>query len=143
MGELQGGIRRSQGRSPEDERSEYIHYTVLYSITVKRLSIKFPPVEYYDDFIWNNINKKGELKTYNYELDSKGKLHLHGVFECAHDFDPINLCRKGWKVHCDEIPSYDDLSRWIDYINKDHANEYEEEQMLDTYAIRHCDYPFI
>lgn len=114
-----------------------------YGFTVKRNDVKYPQEEDYEDWIANANSKGFNVLCHYFELDSKRKLHVHGVALAPKNFYKQNLLFKKMHQRIDEIPSFIDLQRYTDYIQKEFVNTDEYLQKLDTYRIQTMEYPFL
>lgn len=114
-----------------------------YALTLKKNGKKYPYTYEYEAYIkW--LNTRGvTVETYNYELDSDRRLHVHGIMTGPGNLYKKLLCRRGWHTRIEEIGSEDDLARWAEYITKGYVNEYIEEQLCEVNDYQVSDYPFL
>lgn len=88
----------------------------LYGFTVKD---NRQDVTDYDSF-FDRCNKfKCDVQEYYGELDSKGRLHFHGIISIPKGFYRKKLCMPGLHLDLEEIY---DLKGWVKYIKKDLKN---------------------
>lgn len=111
---------------------------VNYAFTVKcNTKGYYPMVSDYIDWIQNAQSKGCKIDVYYFEIDSKDRLHMHGVMRAKKDLFKKSLVFKSFHQRIDEIPSFLDLQKWGDYISKTYINEDEYRQMLVQYEYRH------
>lgn len=113
-----------------------------YAFTVKCNS-KFATKEELEEWIEHAESKGFRVQTYYFELDKKDRLHMHGVALAPPNLYKKRLLYNNYHQRIDMIPSFLDLQKWVDYIEKDYINSYEYEQMLASYHLRHSGYNFI
>lgn len=116
-----------------------------YSFTVKDNSKNHYPMPCeYNEWIDNAYQKGFDVQCYFYELDSRGRLHMHGCAIAKPNFYKKSLLYKGFHQKIDVIPSFIDLARWSDYIQKEYVNQDSYEQMIISYMMQHSqESPFI
>lgn len=100
---------------------------IAFAYTVKTLG----DITTYEPF-FDRLNKfsiKVEYKVS--ELDSKGKLHYHGILYLDKGFFRKRLCVKGYHIKLDELY---DRAGWIKYILKDQKKEELEtlDEMIES-----------
>jgi len=86
-----------------------------WAFTVKVLGKKSAKHEDYVDVI-GTFNKYGFIKKAEFEKDSKGLLHVHGILLLRKGFLRKKLCLHGF--HTKLVEMYDEVG-WTEYILKD------------------------
>lgn len=111
---------------------------VNYAFTVKcNTHGHYPTMADYKEWILHAQSKGVDVEAYYYEIDSKDRLHIHGVFSGPKNLYKRGLLFKSFHQRIDEIPSFLDLQHWADYITKDYVNDFEYNQKLLAYEYRH------
>jgi len=118
------------------------YYKVFYAFTVKCNSRHALEKDFHD-WMENAMKWAFDIQCYYFELDSKDKLHIHGVAIADNGFYKKKLMYNNFHQRIDELPSFLDLERWCKYIQEDYVNEDEYRQMLISYDIRHNGYCFL
>lgn len=114
---------------------------VIYGFTVKcNTKGYYPLVADYHDWLRNAESKGCKINCHYFEIDSKDRLHMHGVLEASKNLFKKSLVFKSFHQRLDEIPSFLDLKKWSDYIQKEYVNEDEYMQKLILYEHRHMPY---
>lgn len=116
-----------------------------YLFTIKHTS-RYPSEKQY-----LKVLKKWEKKLSFYpqfiawELDSIGKLHVHGIALARPNYLTKRLNKKTYSVHVQQIDSDIDFKNWYNYITKEpqNCNPYILDEFLSDYEIRHHPYPFL
>jgi len=105
-----------------------------WAFTVKKLGKGKVTLESYVDVI-GLFNKYGFIKKAEYERDSRGVLHVHGILLLRKGFLRKKLLLQGFHTKLEEL--YDE-SGWVDYIVKDLGKglylfdpRYEPEENID------------
>lgn len=114
-----------------------------YAFTVKdNSSNHYPTPEEYDTWIEKAQKKGFEALVYHYEIDSYGKLHIHGTAKAKDNFYYKTLKYGNLHTRCVKIDDEHNLKRWIGYCEKDYLNPDDESQKLWKYLVLHY-YMFI
>lgn len=95
---------------------------IKYAFTAKWNSKKYPLLEDYAGWLEDCTNlHKFNIIDYYYELDSKGKLHVHGIASARKGYYAPNLLKgyKGMATKVKPLDSPSDERRWLKYIKKD------------------------
>ncbi len=100
---------------------------MAFAFTVKTLTSEIN----YDAFFkkLSKLSIKVEYKIS--ELDSKGKLHYHGILYLDKGFYRKRICVTGYHVKLVELH---DRQGWLKYIHKDVKSESEAEAEYDDYV---------
>lgn len=72
-----------------------------------------------------------------YEVDSMGRLHLHGCFSARRGLYFKSAQIPFTTIYCKAIPSADDKTRWISYCNKEKGQRVAKNQFSEC-----IEYPF-
>lgn len=105
----------------------------MYALTIKKTgSSNYVPSSYYDKYI-AFLTRCFGLITYTYELDSKRRLHLHGVVE-KNPFKVLSEYHN--EVHVKIKRIYDSES-WLQYIRKDIHDKFDDELTLINNEVYH------
>jgi len=137
-------------RSAESQTTvrSIIHSTVslnnAYSFTVKHTS-RYPTLAQYNRVI-NRWAKLGfYAQTISYELDSIGKLHIHGIAMARGNYLLNKLNIKSYSIKVDPMLSEQEFKGWYNYITKEYQNlnNYEKDLFLSEYEIRSSESPFL
>lgn len=96
-----------------------------WAFTYKKLG-KLKTVEEYTNVI-SHLNKYGFVKQVEFEEDSMGKQHIHGIVLLPKGFLRKRLIREGFSCHLKEI--YDEKD-WIKYITKESKTNLNQIYML-------------
>lgn len=87
-----------------------------WAFTIKQLSVKDKPLRSTYEYVFITWRNMGVLFDYvTYELDSRGKLHAHGVIELNHNFLRKRLVRKDMGIKLDRLV---DAEHWHAYCTK-------------------------
>jgi len=117
---------------------------IYYAFTVKYTMLnKMPMPSDYEAWM-NNAEKKGfDIQCHYFELDKKGRLHIHGCAIADKNFYKKSVLHAGYHQKIDAIPSFMDLQVWSDYISKDYVNREEYDQKILSYIYHYTeDSPF-
>lgn len=121
-----------------------MNFPCYYAFTVKDThSDRYPLVADYQSWLANAISKGCEIKCHYYEIDSRDRLHLHGIMLAPKNLFKKGLVYKQMHQRIDAIQDQVGLRRFSDYIQKDYTNEDEYQQAIYAYELRHIDNPFI
>lgn len=117
----------------------------IYSFTVKNNSKdKWPMCSDYVEWVENARAKGFDVQFYIYEIDSKDRLHIHGIahWHSSRLLWKKSLTYKDFHQRIDELPTTYDQQRYNDYCHKQFNNNEEHNQKILAYEIRHSEYPF-
>lgn len=90
-----------------------------YAFTLKVNNIRYPMPEDYQTWLDYAKIKQFTVIEYYYEIDSIGKLHIHGIASAKRNFYYKSLKQKGIHQCIKQLPEAIDLHRWSQYIKKD------------------------
>jgi len=113
-----------------------------FGFTVKNTNKRMPIYEDYHDWMENAKAKGFDIQTVGYELDSKERLHIHGIALASPRFTFKKVMFRKYHQYIEEIPSNNDLMRWSDYCKKDFDKRYIIEQTVVKQMIQ-SNYMFI
>lgn len=130
--------------------TEHITYGYNYSITIKPLKTLDNNEKSVNKFYDKFIVAMHKLKEYDptkslfnvfqkvYEVDSKGKLHMHLTLESNFKIrDYYSLQQKGCPVFIKELKSPVDVKKWCNYLCKcDQGNVLMEHKLQNEYAFQ-------
>jgi len=126
--------------------SEYIVLQInmqYYAFTIKNTFSKAPPTyEDYNDWMDNAKSKGFDIQMVGFELDSKQRLHLHGVALATPRLTFKKLTYRKFHQYIEAIASQNDLMRWSDYCRKDYDKRYDIEQKVISQGIQNT-YSFV
>jgi len=116
-----------------------------YFFTVKGTS-RYPQLYQYEAIL-----KKWEKKLsfypqfVTYELDSIGKLHIHGIAQARHNYLLRRLNKKKYSIDVRPLVCAEEYTRAHKYCYKEphNQNPYAQQEFLTSYLIRTDPYPFI
>lgn len=121
-----------------DEYNESYNIVIYkqYAFTIK-LNWKSMPKsgDYYK--IIDKWEKQGVIvRQIVYELDEARRLHAHGILQVDKSFFLGKLKTKGLHTFFVEIEDSESLFGWVQYIEKQYENRYQQEQLLQTNDIQ-------
>lgn len=115
---------------PKEIKAKTDHYGFTFKINDKCN----PSQEDYQPLL-KMLSKKGQIVDFVYELDSKKKLHLHGIVEFKKNPYFKNMMYKG--CHTFYEPLWNE-SEWKHYMQKHQKTYHEESQKADSlYTQKH------
>lgn len=103
-----------------------------YAFTIKKLGKSVVSLKDYAD-IMSNMTNYGFVKCAEYERDSQGKLHVHGIVLLRRGFFRKKLCMQGFHVKLEYI--YDE-NGWINYITKCDAPDVNAKLFRNQYLFK-------
>lgn len=116
-----------------------------YFFTIKHTS-RYPTLNHYKRILdkWSR-HKDFHPQCVTYELDSIGKLHVHGIAKARPKYLVQRLHLKKYAIDVQEILSDREWNQVYSYCFKEHqnTNEYLQDIFLSEYEIRTSKYPFI
>jgi len=119
-----------------------IHQYYFYTIKGTQ---RYPQKDQYERILkkWEKQNFYPQMKAY--ELDSIGKLHVHGIAISRPNYLLNRLNKKRYSVHVLPLETEKEFKNCLKYSTKEpqNGNPYLQEQFLDEYAIRTASYPFL
>lgn len=120
--------------------------TIPYAYTVKKLSID-QAEQTYDmyDYVLNEGTRCQKLpyglangSERVYELDSKGKLHVHGIFFASISLRYSDVFCKGYHIFIRALMTLNDVKRWRNYLTKHPIDEDAFNYRLQEYKDAQC-----
>lgn len=112
--------------------------TTIYKFTAKFNNIRYPIFDDYDDWIHDvTYKRKFVITDYTFELDSIGKLHIHGLAKARPGYYAPNL-KKGFKgIHTTigVLEKKNDIKGWKKYMYKDQSPDGLKK--LQVYQCKH------
>jgi len=92
-----------------------------YAVTIKNIQMDVSPTraDTYSIYLDMLRTHKGIEHESHFELDSKGKVHLHGIFSARKNLKVDLYKRKFWHIYITKLETADDIQRWLTYIRKD------------------------
>lgn len=112
--------------------------TVVYAaFTLKGLftSRDYSDSDYYEFITAWCGNNRCQVQTIRYELDSKCRLHAHGILRCDRFIPKVGkTCPAGWHLYL--RPIYN--SKWMDYISKEIRSVEEMLYIQSKASYRRC-----
>lgn len=106
----------------------------FYAITIKKNYNKSPASHIDLDKLATSLDYP--IIRRRFEVDSKGKLHIHALMYCRKTEKVIYKTqqRKGWNIY---IRKANNLANWKAYCDKDSTSPYEQEQLVHSHAIKY------
>lgn len=104
---------------------------IPYAYTVKKLSVSLEE-QTYDmyDYVINEGTRCAKLpyglangSERVYELDSKGKLHVHGIFFASIALRYSDVFCRGYHIFIRALMTLNDVKRWRNYLKKHPIDE--------------------
>ena len=92
-----------------------------YAVTIKQIQQGYTPtkVETYQTLLELLRTHKGIEVESQFELDSKGRIHLHGIFNARRNLKVDRFKKQYWHIHIQSLETQQDLDNWLKYIRKD------------------------
>lgn len=92
-----------------------------YAVTIKNIKTGYEPTraETYSVYLDMLKTHKGIEHESHFELDSKGRVHLHGIFSARKNLK-VDLYKKSyWHIYIVKLETTEDIQQWQAYIRKD------------------------
>lgn len=144
-------MRLAEGLTTEGSTNIYGNLTLdpssvnsSYFYTIKHTR-RYPTIEDYERIIkrWRKLHFYVDCVTY--ELDSIGKLHVHGIATARANYYTKRLALRCFSYRVYEIKSDKEFKQSYNYCYKQVQNShpYLQDEFLSDYYIRHHPYPYI
>lgn len=92
-----------------------------YAVTIKQIQQGYNPtkVETYQTLLEMLRCHKGIEAESQFETDSRGRIHLHGIFQARKNLLVTRFKKQYWHIHIQPLATQADMDNWIKYIRKD------------------------
>jgi len=92
-----------------------------YAVTIKNIKMDSEPtkIETYQVYLEMLRKHRGIEHESHFENDSRGKIHLHGIFSARKNLKVDLFKKQFWHIYITKLETQDDHHRWLTYIRKD------------------------
>lgn len=94
--------------------------TSYYSFTIKCIRANYTTTECETKDVMKELIARHHaiLVSYEFELDSINRLHIHGTFMARSGIRLSLYQKKFWSIHIDKLQTIQDVQNWTNYIHK-------------------------